>query len=305
MRETASKYKKEAARIPELEAKVKELQNKPAATPPDYEELKQFRAIFDTERDPEFKSKYDNKIAESIEKSHEILKKNGATDEFIESIKKAGGIDKVDYGWLKSNVLDKLEGKDALLIQRNILDAGELSEQRAKEIALNAEKRPEFLAKKETAQKEQMQKQMQEIEQYTVELTKEIPWANYRQASPDATPEQKAEVDKHNDHVKVLAQQYQRALWPSTPMERAHMATAAVASQVLVEQVKIEQGIRAKQEAQIKQLSDELSKIKSASRVPKASPTNPSYQNTSTLSERINMNAMDAIDLGLAEASGG
>jgi hypothetical protein len=55
---------------------------------------------------------------------------------------------------------------------------------------------------------------------------------------------------------------------------------------------------------QIKQLTSENNKLKGSSKLPKQTVTTQSSNKSSNLSDRIKMNASDAIDLGLDEAFG-
>ena len=69
LREVAGHYKQQAARVPELEKTVADLQAKvgsPDALPEDlrreFDELRNFRRIFDTENDPEFRKEISSEI---------------------------------------------------------------------------------------------------------------------------------------------------------------------------------------------------------------------------------------------------
>lgn len=60
--------------------------------------------------------------------------------------------------------------------------------------------------------------------------------------------------------------------------------------------------MREQLQAQVKRLTDENTKIKSAGKVPRQSVTTPSSIKTSTLNDRLKMSSEQAIDLGLDEA---
>jgi hypothetical protein len=305
LRETASDYKKKADAAAALEARVKELEASPKI-PDDYNELKEFRAIFDTEHDPEFKSKYETPITQANDKIYEILKKNGAPDAFIDSIKKVGGPQAVDPKWLKDNVLNKLDETnmdDADAIRELRKTSRSLTEQRDKEVKELAEKRPVILQERETKQRELFQQNQEEITKYTDEVTKNVPWARFQDVPETAAPEEKAKIEEHNARVGKLAEQYHAALWPTTPKERAAIAVSAVASQILTEQVKIEQGNVAALKAQLDAALKENSQLKGAGRLPKPGTT-PSAPTKATAADRLKMSSDDAIDAGLDEAMG-
>ncbi len=108
-------------------------------------------------------------------------------------------------------------------------------------------------------------------------------------------------MQAHNSAVQALEQKFSSALWPKNANDRAAVAAAATFSHVLTEQVRIEQRMRAQHEAQIKQLSAELSKLKGLSKVPRQNVTSSSPKQSSVY-DRIKMSSSDAIDIGLDEA---
>jgi hypothetical protein len=304
LQETATQYKKQAVEAEQLRQRVQELEQRPTQTPTDYEELKKFRAIFDTENDPEFKSKYDVPIQSAKENIYNILKKNGASDDVIKSIEDAGGPDKISQEWWKKQAIDRLPLTDAERLKKNLVDVIDLKENRVKEIGDTAEKREEFLQNRQNALIEKYHTSQQEIYQYTSELTKDIPWAQYRQVDPSLPADKLEEIKKHNAGVDLLSQQFDSALWPKTSQERAEVAAAAVASRVLSEQLRYEQTTKVSMQQKLDAVTKELTALKNAGRVPKANPTPANVQKTSSVQDRIKMNASDAIDLGLDEASG-
>ena len=80
LQETASSYKKQAEEAAQLRQKLDEAQQQ-VKTPDDYDELRRFRAIFDIQNDPEFRSKFEKPISDAKENIYRILKANGASDE--------------------------------------------------------------------------------------------------------------------------------------------------------------------------------------------------------------------------------
>jgi hypothetical protein len=301
LQETATNYKKQAA---EYEFKLQELsqQQQAAQTPPDYEELKKFRAIFDTENDPAFKSKYDVPIQSAKEGIYNILRKNGANDDLINTIEKAGGPDKIDQNWWKTQAIDRLQLTDAERLKKHLLDVVELKEGREREIGDTAEKRDEFLKQRENNLINEYHESNREIQDHVLNLTKDIPWANLRDPKTAKTEQDMQEIQKHNAAVNTLATKFNAALWPTTPQARAEVAAAAVASHVLAEQLRYEQSSRTSLQAKLDALTKENNALKNAGRIPKPGTVPPGTVKTNDLNSRIKMNASDAIDLGLDEA---
>jgi hypothetical protein len=301
LQETATNYKKQAA---EYEYKIQELsqQQQNAQTPPDYEELKKFRAIFDTENDPSFKSKYDVPIQSAKEGIYNILRKNGANDDLIQTIEKAGGPDKIDQNWWKTQALDRLGFTDSERLKKHLIDVVDLKEGREREIGETAEKRDQFLEQRQTELVNEYHQSNREIQDHVLSLTKDIPWANFRDPSTAKTEQDMQAIQKHNAAVNTLGQKFTAALYPVTPQARAEVAAAAVASHVLAEQLRYEQTTRTSLQSKLDALSKENNALKNAGRVPKTGTVPPGIVKSNDLNSRIKMSASDAIDLGLDEA---
>jgi hypothetical protein len=151
LQETASTYKKQAEETEQLRQRVSEMESRQQEfkAPDDYDELKKFRAIFDIKNDPEFQSKYNQPIASAKENIYAILRKNGASEDVIDSIEKAGGPDAVDQNWWKNNAIDKLPLTDSERLKRNLVDVVDLKEKQEQEVANAAQNADQILADRE------------------------------------------------------------------------------------------------------------------------------------------------------------
>jgi hypothetical protein len=301
LQETASQYKQQAAEAEVLRQRLSEAEQR-KEIPQDYEELKKFRAIFDIKNDPEFKSKYEAPIQSAKESIYGILRKHGAGDEVIKSIEDAGGPDKVADSFWKQSAFQKLPLTDSERLKRGLVDVSELKEKQEAEISHAADHAEEILTQRETQNKEWYGKEVEQIDTYMEEITKDLPWARFVEPLPNATPEQLKQVEEHNKRVGDLATKFNSALWPTTAQERANVAASAVFSHVLTEQLRTEQAQKNALMDQVKQLTSENNKLKGSSKLPKQTVTTQSSNKPSNLSDRIKMNAADAIDLGLDEA---
>ena len=301
LQETASQYKQQAAEAEVLRQRLSEAEQR-KEIPQDYEELKKFRAIFDIKNDPEFKSKYEAPIQSAKESIYGILRKHGAGDEVINSIEEAGGPDKVADSFWKQSAFQKLPLTDSERLKRGLVDVSELKEKQDAEISHAAEHAEEILVQRETQNKEWYGKEVEQIDTYMEEITKDLPWARFVEPLPNATPEQLKQVEDHNKRVGDLATKFNSALWPTTAQERANVAASAVFSHVLTEQLRTEQAQKNALMDQVKQLTSENNKLKGSSKLPKQTVTTQVSNKPSNLSDRIKMNASDAIDLGLDEA---
>ena len=306
LQETASTYKKQAEETEQLRQRVSEMESRQQEfkAPDDYDELKKFRAIFDIKNDPEFQSKYNQPIASAKENIYAILRKNGASEDVIESIEKAGGPDAVDQNWWKNNAIDKLPLTDSERLKRNLVDVVDLKEKQEQEVANAAQNADQILADREQEKGKWYQQEVQQIDNHMDGLTKDLPWARYAEAPKDATPEKLQQVQRHNAQVQSLAEKFNSALWPTNAQERANVAAAAVFSHVLTEQLRVEQEGKSKYMAELKALREENNNLKGAGKMPRQTITGQ-HSVKSSLNDRLKMNSMDAIDIGLDEALDG
>lgn len=304
LQETASTYKKQAMEAQALKSRIEELA-KTAVTPPDYEELRKFRAFFDIENDPEFQKQFSAPMQEAKQNIYAIMKKHGAPDAVIESIEKAGGADKIDQRWWKENILDKLPFTDAERLKRHLVDAIELEEKKQAEIQKSAANINEYYERKSTAAIEWFTTQEKQVEDYIVAKIKEqgADWAMRKEVPKNATKEQADSIHRHNAQVERLEQTFGNALWPQTPQERADVAAAAAMSHILTEQLRTEQTARKKMSVQLKALTEENTRLKGAGKMPRQNSGTAAGNNRSlTINDRLKMSALDAIDIGLDEA---
>lgn len=301
LQETATQYKKQAEEAEVLRQRLAETNSQTAPTPPDYEELKKFKAVFDIKNDPSFKSKYEEPLQNAKQSIYSVMKKNGATDELIESIEKAGGPDKIDQNWWKENAIDKLPMLDADDLKDNLKSINKLKMEQEKEISYAAENAEQILEERKNQNINWYKQENEGIQKHIEGITKDIPWARYQQPEPNATQEQIQKIQQHNAMVTDLHSKFNTALWPQNAEERASVAAAAVLSHKLAEQLRLEQSQRETAMQQIKRLTDENNRLKGAGKVPKTNVTTPA-QNKPDANARLKMNPMDAIDMGLDEA---
>jgi hypothetical protein len=303
LQETASIYKKQAAEAEALRQKITEYESKPPV-PQDYEDLKKFRAFVDIQSDPEFQMRYSQPIDAAKANIYNILKKHGASDEVIASIEKNGGPDKVASDWWKTNAIDKLPIADAERLKRSLVEVTDLQERRQAEIVQAAHNADQYYQQKSNQAVNWYNEQNTEVEKYIVNRIKEAKadWALPREIPQNATPEEKAAIQKHNEQAARLEQTFSSALFPNTPQERADVAAAAAMSHLLVDQLRNEQAERIRLTEQLQKLSSENTKLKGAGKLPRQTISTQGGNKSMTLNDRLKMSSSDAIDIGLEEA---
>ena len=304
LQETASVYKKQAEEAEQLRQRLQqfESQTPQVQMPPDYDELKKFRQIFDIKNDPEFKSKYEQPLSQAKENIYSILKKHGASDDVIQSIERAGGPDKIDQAWWKNNAIDKLPLTDSERLKRNLVDVVDLKERQEKELEFAAQNADQIMQEREMQTYNWYQSENQNIEQHIDQLTKDLPWARYMEVPQGASQEEAAKIQSHNAAVDSLSEKFNAALWPQTAQDRTNVAAAAVFSHVLTEELQRTQQAFNEAQSQLKKLTEENNRLKGAGKLPKSTVRTPNAAKGNSLNDRLKMSSMDAIDLGLDEA---
>ena len=304
LQETATNYKRQAQEAETLKQKLAEYEQRPPQ-PSDYEELRQFRAMFDIAADPDFQQKYDKPISEAKNNIYAILKKHGAADEVIKSIEAKGGPDKVDQTWWVNNAISKLPFTDAKRLEKNLIDVVELNEKKAEDIQKLSRNPADYYREKNEATVQWFNNQAEEAANYIQTRIKEqnADWAMRKEVPKNATQDQIKAIQSHNAQVDQLESLFSSALFPQTAQQRADVAAAASMSHILTNQLRTEQTARQKLQAQLEYLQKENAKLKNTGRPPKQNGAVAASANRgTTISDRLKMSSADAIDLGLEEA---
>jgi len=302
--ESASLAKRQAAEAEILRQKLAESQQQ---APPDYDELRRFRATFDLKNDPGFKEKYDAPLKQSTESIYGLLRKHKAGEDVIKSIEEAGGPGKVSKAWWKRNAIDRLAATedgyvDARRLENALLQIDDIESSREQDLQMASQNQEAWMQQRQAEQQEMYHQESRQVYGYVENLTKDVPWARYQEIPPGATAEQVQRIQAHNSGVKDLESKFNSALYPKTSSERAAIAAAATLSHVVTNQLRYEQSNRAKLQQQIAQLTKELNSIKASGKMPRSSVSGQTPSKSGNMSDRIKMSASDAIDMGLDEA---
>lgn len=309
LRETAATYKKQAAEAEQLRQRIAELEKgQPQTTAPeDYEELKKFKATFDIQNDPSFRQKFSDQIDKASQGIYGLLKKWKASDETITAIQNVGGPSKVPLSWWKTNVIDKLAASE-----ETYLDARKIENALAQLDDIEAEMQSEIESAKQNADgwyknkmeefQQNFNKNHEEAWKHVDELTKDIPAFRYKEVPQNASQEELAKINSHNEYVKDLEGKYMSALYPKTVKDAATVAAAATLSHILTHQLEVEQKEKASLLAELNQLRGRMGAVSGAGRMPKSNASTVVAQPQVSSASRISMNSLDAIEAGLSEA---
>lgn len=303
LREVAKHYKTEASRAAELEAQVRELQSRQGGLPEDTEkelnELRMFRRVFDTENDPEFQREFNEKIGNLDEDILAILRKNGLPEQTEKQLRETG-LDQVAPSWWEKSILEKLSFVDRERIQKRLAERADIHEQKHRELEKFASRREEYLQNSEQQRAQEFQNLQTEIYQHVDKLTESVPWARFREPSPNATPQELKEVEAHNKTVQELEKNFQEALFPSSAQARAEVAAAAVASTRLASSVQDLASRLQESNSKAEKLQKELDAIRSAGKAPSSRPA--ARKSASEGNDTGKLSDEDAIEQGLLAA---
>jgi hypothetical protein len=303
LQETASNYKKQAQETEALRQKLQEYEQKPPV-PQDYEDLRKFRAIFDVQSDPDFQEKYDKPINQAKDAIYSILRKHEASDDLIKSIEKHGGPDKIDQKWWLENVINKIPLTDSEKLKKSLVDVVDLQEKRVSEIQKSSQNAEQYYQQRNEAAVDWFSNQENEIYQYVQNkiVEQKADWVMPKEVPKNATPDQVKAIQAHNEQAQQVESLFSSALWPKTSQERADVAIAATLSHVLTNQLRTEQSAKQKMAVQLKQLTEENTRLKGAGKLPKQNLATASSNKQASTTDRLKMSSLDAIDLGLDEA---
>lgn len=272
----------------ELEARAKELEGK-AFTPErekEYNELRTFRQAFDLENDPEFNEKHTTAIKNEETATMELLKswglpdtaqdyvaKNGGPFEFQVSeklmpiaFKNEDGSRMTHSQWWSANIEAHLVPAQKRSLDFHIMKIQEKQAERdgaVKDARANREKLIKERAENQSKQsKEWGDRVMAHIPKVLAEIGEDT---KLKDVPANATPEEKAAIDKHNDlftRSQTVAKKYLSEINPENLTEAA--AWAAYGQVVAKAEVETLRAEGTAKDAKIVELEGKLEKIKNA-----------------------------------------
>jgi len=141
--------------------------------------------------------------------------------------------------------------------------------------------------------------EMKVVNERVGQLQKEMPWLRVQEIPLNATPQQKAELEKANKFYQDTEKRFLAALYPDSPEVKVETAVAACLSFKLMDDLEAVK-------AQLKVVSAENEKLKNAGKTSTAgraatiAPTN-----TNKAQSRLKMNDSDAMEALMNEVMSG
>ncbi len=284
-----------AAKLKELENKLSEVKTVDPKVAEEIQkqkdELAMYRRRYDLDKDPEVKSRFDDRIIASEKPVKDILVRNGASDALVKIIEDEGGWLKFTQSYRPIQTADG--SKPASEVADIILQSLPFADKRAVEaiateqIATKREKERYYedqirtandFFKNQEEQSRQAAKQYQEqvdqarkmIEDFVTNGSKKHKYLQETEVPSDATPEQKAAIEESNKYTKQL-----------NALRKKFVETKDVSGmlEVVEDAVSFYQERRvhaqtasalAAKEKEIARLNEEIAKYKNARTVPKA-----------------------------------
>lgn len=236
---TVAKQREDAARAESVAAKqsLSELQNKVAElekrTVPDevqneLKELRAFRAQFDTERDPEFRQKFDGRVDQNYDAIYGKLKAHGLPDSEIGKLK-AYSIQERDSAI--ENFLSKLPSFDRKYIEAKLLDNINISDEREKALKETRAKADEILKQRKDAPAVQTAQRDAKVAEILRPALPKLPWIHVKEIPATAAPEERKRIESENTFAAQMQEALKIAIIDDSPAVRAEAAIAVPLAQ--------------------------------------------------------------------------
>lgn len=236
------------------------------------EELRKMRRDRNIEDDPEFNQKYKAKLTEHETKALEILVDAGLNAKTAEWVKSRGGIiamskskakmpdgQMTEMEWVEDVVLPKTPAVHRERVMRRIADALELADEMGTEI----EKAKAEAPQRKEAQLKAVQKMFEEGKDEALAALGDM--AKPKDIPADATPEVKAQIEKHNERVKKAEKRFTEMLAQSqNPKEAAKVLVMASRSEYLDDFTKDQEAELEKTRKALADLQERYDKVKSS-----------------------------------------
>jgi hypothetical protein len=289
-RETKARTEAEQARkeLLELRAKVDELSKKtvPDNIEAELKELREFRATFDAERDPEFQQKFSSRLDQNNGTIFETLKRNGLKEELVDQVKSLPYDQQVEQ---IARWAEKLSPRDKLLITARLADNENIESDRQSALREIKSKADQILAEKRNAPARSQDQFVEEAVRTLKPVLPQVPFLHPKEVPANATPTVKAEIDRHNAVAAESQKMLLTFLQDGSARTRSILALAGVLAPRYQAQLKEAEG-------RVKALEKELSSIREAGRLSKTTRSSATAERAAPRVDLFDTNAEDAMD---------
>jgi len=289
-REAKAKQEAEAARkeAAELKAKLEEAAKKTVAPEVEQElkELREFRATFAAEQDPEFNKKFEERRERNNSTIYETLKRNGLKEDVLKQLREMPYDQQVDQ---ISRWADKMQGRDKLTVTGRLADNELLEADRKAALDEVKAKAAEILAKKAEAPKQDQEVFVKEAVETLKPVLPQLTFLHPKEIPATATPKEKADLEKHNAGAAEAQRMLLGFLQDNSPRSRSLLALAGVlAPRYRAELVQVK--------AELEAARKELGSIREAGRLSKTARSSGTAAGAAPRIDVYDTNADDAMD---------
>ena len=285
-RESKARSEAEQARreVQELRARLEEVSKKtvPDNVEAELKELREFRATFDAERDPNFQQKFTSRLEQNNSTIFETLKKNGLKESLVEQVKSLPYDQQVEQ---IARWAEKLSPRDKLLVTARLADNENVESDRQSALREIKAKADQILAERKAAPDTFVAEAVKTLKPFIPQ----IPFLHPKEIPANATPAVKAELEKHN----AIAADSQSALLnflnDQSPKTRSILALAGVLAPRYQAQLR-------DAEARIKTLEAELGNIREAGRLSKTTRSSGTAERAAPKVNIFDTSADEALD---------
>jgi len=285
-REAKVRAEAETARkeLIELRTKVEDLSKRtvPDNIEAELKELREFRATFDAERDPEFQQKFTSRREQNNSTIFETLKRNGLKEALVEQVKALSYDEQVEQ---IARWAEKLSPRDKLLVNARLADNENVESDRQSALREIKAKAEQILSDRKTAPDAFVEEAVKTLKPFLPQ----IPFLHPKEAPDNAPPAVKAEIEKHN----AIAADSQKALLgflnDQSPKTRSILALAGVLAPRYQAQLR-------DAEARIKTLETELGNIREAGRLSRTSRSSGTAERAAPKMNIFETSADEALD---------
>lgn len=240
---TVEEIKQRDAKLTALEKEMAEIKNGRGASDDqikrDQEDLKRFRRRYEIDKDPEFNTRFNDRIKITNDVIHGILLKNGVKKEDADFIASNGGFN----AYIEQNpegaetFLNALSLGDRQKIQTALTEQQLVARARDEFIRTETENADKYFQEKERAEAEARAKnpdpskiaeqEKKVMNDWSESVIKTLPYFQEQEIPGDAAPEVRTRLEDENKFAAELREQLKGNLQPKNLQERVDIALAA------------------------------------------------------------------------------
>jgi hypothetical protein len=177
-------------------------------------ELREFRATFDIERDPQFQQKYDSRKESNNEAVYGTLRAHGLRDDQIELLKKMGDSERVDA---IGDLLEKIPHTSRLKVQAKLAENISLEDQRGQELSEARSKADQILKDRKEAPSKQVESFYKEVESHAKSLISSVDFLSVAEVSSSTPAAERQRIEAQNKEAAKLQGLFVKVLADESP----------------------------------------------------------------------------------------